>query len=451
MADAPAKTFVTVMEDSRRWRNIQRRSGDIVISTPPKCGTTWTQQIVAALLWPQGDEPATRGQMSPWVDARGEPIEALVERLEGQSHRRFMKTHSPGDCIPFDEKCRYITVYRDPRDALVSWGNHRATMKPEIVDVFNAAAAAESSVTPLARTFDGDYDVLLDEWVQYCSPVLHLESWWERRHHDNVLFVHYADLLAEPQAEMQRIGDFLDLSVDEDTWPAVIERCSIDVMRQVADDLGGLEHVFDGGAAAFFNQGVNGRWTSILDTSQIDRILRHVTDHLVEEAAEWLMNGSLGFGHRPNHIGPSQGGRQTVNRDGTRPHPIFARLRQRPSNSIDAITDRRVEQAREDGLFDNLALHGKPIPDLGRQRRPGWWADQYVAKARNKVAAIQLEDEMRAAMPALWRLETEDQVTAQVTRLNEQITAYNKVTTLQQREPLDVADTLDTWRRLKAR
>lgn len=447
MADAPAKTFVTPMEDSRRWRNIQRRAGDIIISTPPKCGTTWTQQIVAALLWPRGDEPATRGNMSPWVDARGESIDVLVERLERQPHRRFLKTHSPGDCIPFDEKCRYITVYRDPRDALVSWGNHRAKMRAEIVDVFNAAAGTASPpVTPLARTFDGDYDVLIDEWVQYCSPVLHLASWWPRRHHGNVLFVHYADLLVEPRAEMQRIAQFLDLSIDEDQWPAVIERCSIDAMRQAADDSGGLENVFDGGASAFFNQGTNGRWTSILNAEQIDRILLHVTDHLAEGAAEWLMSGSLGYGHRPDDRGI-----ETVVDDNPRPHPIFGRIRQRPANSIDAITDRRVEQAREDGLFDDLALHGKPIPDLGRQRRPGWWADQYVAKARNKVAAIQLEDQLRAALPALWRLETEDQVRDQVAVLNEQISAYNKVTTLQPRETLDVADTLDTWRRLKAR
>lgn len=430
------------MEDSRRWRNILRRPGDIVISTPPKCGTTWTQQIVASLLWPSGEMPASRGQMSPWVDSRMEPIDELAQRLEAQDHRRFLKSHSPGDCIPFDEQCRYIAIYRDPRDALVSWGNHRAKMRPEIVDAMNSLAGP--AVTPMARSFDGDYNELFPEWSQYCSPVLHLASWWPRRHRPNVLLVHYTDLLAEPQGEMQRMADFLDLTIEAHEWAAIQDRCSLPAVGQDAAVQGGLERVFDGGAASFFNQGVNGRWATILDATQIELVLDHLVEHLYEDAAVWLTNGSVASGCRPEEGKPAP-----VADESARPHPIFGRIQRRSSRSIDAITDRRVEQAREEGLFDNLALTGKPIPDIDHQRQPGWWANQFVTKERNKVKAMQLEEQLRSAMPALWRLKTEAEVRTQVGELNEQIAAYNKVTTLQQRARLDVVETLATWRHLK--
>ena len=43
--------------DHRRWAGFEPRPGDIFVCTPPKCGTTWTQAIVASLLWPDGKAP----------------------------------------------------------------------------------------------------------------------------------------------------------------------------------------------------------------------------------------------------------------------------------------------------------------------------------------------------------------------------------------------------------
>jgi len=108
-----------------------------------------------------------------------------------------------------------------------------------------------------------------------------------------------------------------------------------------------------------------------------------------------------------------------------------------------------VTEARQAGLFDDLALHGKPIPDLAYQRPVGWWANQFVAKERNKVSALQLEQELRDAMPALWRLETASRVTTRVAELNGRIDRYNRATTLEPMDQLDIESVLATWRRLQ--
>lgn len=37
--------------DSSRWDGFKPRDGDVIISTPPKCGTTCIQMICALLIF----------------------------------------------------------------------------------------------------------------------------------------------------------------------------------------------------------------------------------------------------------------------------------------------------------------------------------------------------------------------------------------------------------------
>ena len=55
---AQYRMYNTAFSDGARWERFEHRAGDIIIATPSKCGTTWTQTIVASLLFPDGDCPA---------------------------------------------------------------------------------------------------------------------------------------------------------------------------------------------------------------------------------------------------------------------------------------------------------------------------------------------------------------------------------------------------------
>jgi aryl sulfotransferase len=61
--------------DSTRWKAFTPRTGDIVIATSYKAGTTWTQAIVANLLFPEQSFPAPPWQLSPWLDLRILPLD----------------------------------------------------------------------------------------------------------------------------------------------------------------------------------------------------------------------------------------------------------------------------------------------------------------------------------------------------------------------------------------
>ncbi len=54
--------------DSNRWEGFELRPGDIIISTPPKCGTTWTQMICALLILQEAELPRPLDRLSPWID-----------------------------------------------------------------------------------------------------------------------------------------------------------------------------------------------------------------------------------------------------------------------------------------------------------------------------------------------------------------------------------------------
>jgi aryl sulfotransferase len=288
------------IEDSLRWRDFQHRPDDIFISTPPKSGTTWMQGIVSSLLWPAGDAPGDRNERSPWIDARFTPVDELLAHLDAQQHRRFIKTHSPADCVPIFEECKYIVVYRDGRDALMSWANHRGAMRPEVIDFVNATGA-EEGLAPLPP-WDGDMDALFDQWSTDCSSITHLASWWPLRHEGFAYFVHYNDLKADLEGEMRHLAAFLDIEVPEDLWPATVGRCGLSEMREEARGSGRIDMLFENGADAFFHKGTNGRWRDVLTPEQLDRYDAMVADGLPADAAQWLESGSLTTVSRPHAL-----------------------------------------------------------------------------------------------------------------------------------------------------
>ena len=297
MTRLPTRVHVSPIEDSRRWRRFEPRPDDIFITTPPKSGTTWMQGIVSSLLWPEGGAPGTRFERSPWVDARFTPEDDMLASVEAISYRRFIKTHSPADCAPVFEQCRYVAVYRDGRDALMSWANHRSRMRPELLEYLNATAI-EEGIEPIPPVWDGDMDSLFDEWEMRCSSITHLASWWPMRQEPFVTFVHYNDLVADLEGEMRRLAGYLGIEVPEELWPGAVERCGLAEMRADAAENSDMDLAFDGGAAAFFHKGTNGRWRGVLTEAQLARYDDLVAT-LAPEAAEWLEHGSLALERRP--------------------------------------------------------------------------------------------------------------------------------------------------------
>ena len=94
------RRYVGTVFDSSRWDGFELRPGDIIISTPPKCGTTWTQMICALLVLQEPELPLPLDTLSPWIDMVTRARKEVFADLAAQTHRRFIKTHTPLDGIP---------------------------------------------------------------------------------------------------------------------------------------------------------------------------------------------------------------------------------------------------------------------------------------------------------------------------------------------------------------
>lgn len=291
-----ARRYQTWLADSSRWDGFPFRAGDIVISTPSKCGTTWMQRICALLVFGDPVLPAPLTELSPWLDIKTDTIANVFAALAAQRHRRFIKTHTPLDGLPFDDQVTYICVGRDPRDAAISSDNHLRNSKREVLLKARQTALGGDDL-PMPVMAPGDAARRFWHWVEDEAPpseglellLHHLGTFWYRRHADNVVLVHYADLLANLECEMRRLAARLGIVIGEDVWPGLVAEASFGRMRERASEVApqatmdGLWH----DTSLFFNRGTSGQWRELLGPADIDRYEARVRRLAAPDLAAW--------------------------------------------------------------------------------------------------------------------------------------------------------------------
>ena len=289
--------------DGTRWRVYNMRPGDIVISTSYKAGTTWMQTIIANLLYQDGQFPAPVTDMSPWLDMAMPPLDVIAEGLEAQTGRRFIKTHLPLDGLTFYAEVKYIFVGRDGRDVFMSLWNHHSNYTDGMRSYLSARAGELAREFPLA--FD-DIKHMWKRWIgetwyewegdgfPYWSHLSHAQTWWNYRHLPNIEFVHFADLLKDPEAEVRRLAKYLGIEIDEAELPCIMERTSFNGMKSnFKNIIANAEDVWRGGGDSFMNKGTNGRWRDVLNADDLALYDAAVERALTSECAVWLENGGL--------------------------------------------------------------------------------------------------------------------------------------------------------------
>ncbi len=280
------RAYHTAVFDTARWEGFEPRPGDVFVCTPPKCGTTWTQAIVASVLWPDGNPPGPILSISPWIEMKIMPADAMHAMLGAQAHRRFMKSHTPADGIPWYDEARYVFVARDGRDAFMSLCNHLEHFRDDVRAFLNSQAPEGVHQFP---PWDGDVHAFFQNWLADDAVFFHhVASFWARRQRPNLLLVHYNDLKADLAGEMRRIADFIGAEVPEAAWPAVVERCTFEAMRESGERLGEIDAIFEGGVKSFVFKGTNGRWRDVLTADELAAYAGRVAEALPPDCAAWL-------------------------------------------------------------------------------------------------------------------------------------------------------------------
>jgi aryl sulfotransferase len=282
--------------DSTAWNDLRFRDDDIVIATYAKAGTTWTQQIVAQLLF-GGDPDLAVAEMSPWIDLRVPPKAVKLPLVEAQTHRRFLKTHLPVDALRFSPAAKYLYIGRDGRDVVWSLYNHHANANQSWYDALNDTPGR---VGPPIERPPTDVRRYWHDWMDRDGHPFwpfweNVRSWWAIRDLPNVRLVHFADLKRDLPGQMRRIAAFLEIPIDESRWDAIVEHCSFEWMKRNAIKTVPLGGAFwDAGAQVFINKGVNGRWRDVLTAVESAEYEARAAAELGAECAAWLAAGDAG-------------------------------------------------------------------------------------------------------------------------------------------------------------
>ncbi|KAL7736756.1 hypothetical protein ACLKA6_015607 [Drosophila palustris] len=236
-------------EQAEQYYNFQARPDDIWISTVPRSGTTWTQEMIWLLANNLDFEQAQQRPLTerfPFFEfplfvhdivkaellSENKDSAANVHFIENISRpgyetldelpcnqRRFIKTHFPFSLMPpsvLKNKCKVIYVERNPKDVAVSYYH----------------------LNRLFRTqgYIGDFERYwryfqhgLNPWLPYYS---HVKEAREHRKLPNVLFLNYEDMLVDLPGTVRRLGEFLDCMPNAEGLDKLLRHLSIQNFRQ---------------------------------------------------------------------------------------------------------------------------------------------------------------------------------------------------------------------------
>ncbi len=291
-------------EDSGRWVEFPYRDGDVVISTRSKSGTTWVQMICALVVFQTSSLPKGLATISPWFDWLIEPVEDVITRLEVQTHRRTIKTHTPLDGLPLDDHARYIVVGRRPIDMAISLYHQGSNLNRDLIGQRLGQTDISQSDGP------GDLSGWIEEWMNWdgdprqrldslAGIVHHISDAWKRRTNPNVVLVHYSNMARDLEGEMRRLSRFLDIQVPEVLWAELVEAATFENMRDNADALApGANGVLKSNTA-FFRAGPTGKAEDVLSSEQIARYEARLAELVTSPSLlKWIESGASRRGHK---------------------------------------------------------------------------------------------------------------------------------------------------------
>jgi aryl sulfotransferase len=225
--------------DLKVQQEIDWRDGDIVISVPVKCGTTWTMNIVHQLR-SGGDSGFDDVYLEvPWLElvtSRSASRQDLIRRFDSMPtdrHRAF-KTHSAVGELPYlsaeqGKDVRYVVVLRNPDEVLASLYPFMQSMSPGWYDYWGIDPNL-FAVPDFGTYYDGFAKMML-------PPGLFgfLAAWWPLRNQPNVLLVHFSDMKRDHAGTVQRIADFLGYAPTADQMVDILEFTSFAWMKAHED------------------------------------------------------------------------------------------------------------------------------------------------------------------------------------------------------------------------
>ncbi|OMO72991.1 hypothetical protein COLO4_27332 [Corchorus olitorius] len=197
------------------------RPTDIILSTSPKCGTTWLRALIFAII----NRNSYDFEHHPLVTTNPQDLvpffEGYIRRngscslLDSLPSPRFLSTHLPYSLFPksMASTCRFVYICRDPKDVFVSKWHFMKKLRPK-------------ELAPIS--FDEAFE-LFSRGVSHYGPIWdHALGYWKASRESpdqNVLFLKYEDVKKETSVYVRKLAEFLGVPFSaEEEKEGIVER-----------------------------------------------------------------------------------------------------------------------------------------------------------------------------------------------------------------------------------
>lgn len=207
------KNLLTV-EGQRQGEAYQPQASDVFISTYPKSGTTWMQQIVHGLRTGGHMDFGEITEVVPWIEACADLGQDPHAPQLARPHA--FKTHLPWEDVPKGGK--YIYVVRNPKDVVLSFYRFFEGFMFEPGSI-SLPAFAHSFFTSGSRS--GRY------WN-------HVRGYWAQRENPHVLLLTFESMKQDLGSAVRKVAKFLNLELTPEKMDIVLHQSSYGFMSSRA-------------------------------------------------------------------------------------------------------------------------------------------------------------------------------------------------------------------------
>lgn len=187
------------------------RHDDVFVVASPKCGTTWTQQIVKLVRNNGVDDGQESHVAVPWLE------QMTVDEAEAMESPRSFFSHLPCQMMPGGDPnttpAKYIYVYRNPKDHSVS--------------LYHMFCALWDKKIPFENFIEMMY--FKDDKIDY---FINLLGWWEKRGASNLLILSYEEMKRDLKTVVSRIATFLGYNLSDEVVKMIVEQTTFGKMKE---------------------------------------------------------------------------------------------------------------------------------------------------------------------------------------------------------------------------
>ncbi|VAW84579.1 hypothetical protein MNBD_GAMMA16-526 [hydrothermal vent metagenome] len=259
--------------------NFKPRPTDILITTAPKAGTTWMQQILYQLHTRGNVEFKFINEVVPWLELprKNSNTEERLTYYETLENPRIFKTHCTYPQTPGSHIVQLILSSRDPRDCCVSFYHHIMDMTDEAIKEANIERPAS-------------FDEYFERWIAHGSWFRNIESWWPHKDDSNLLWLRYQDMKQDLPKTLNSILSFLQWQCTPQEMEKILHYTSFEWMKAHSEKFSNQINYNTVGfkPGGFIRKGKVGDYKTLLKPEQESTILDKAAATLPRDCLDFL-------------------------------------------------------------------------------------------------------------------------------------------------------------------